>query len=186
MEQSGLFKKIIAILSLATLILFGTIYYVYSDIKSKNETILTVEQDLSSKNEKHEYLMSLQNLVESIDPQVKKIESSIIPKSGDVAFIEELESLGRSEGLLVEIDSLNLAGDPKISSSTLSMLKVKFRATGAWAEVYKFVSIIESLKYRIKINKFTLSSKEELTATKNPNGNKEWQGIFEVSVLEYK
>lgn len=186
MEQSGLFKKVIAFLSLATLFLFGAIYYVYSDIRSKNETILTVEQDLSSKNQKHEYLMSLQNLVDSIDPQVTKIESSIIPKSGDVAFIEELESLGRGEGLLVEIDSLNLVGDPKISSSTLAVLKVKFRATGDWAEVYKFASMIESLKYKIKINKFTLSSREELMATKNPDGSKDWQGVFEISVLEYK
>ncbi len=176
----------IVVLSVASLTLFGAIYYVYSDIKSKNETILTVEQDLSSKNQKHDYLMSLQNLVESIDPEVQKVESMIIPKSGDVAFIEEIENLGRSSGLLVEIDSLNLTTDPKVSSSTLSVLKVKVRATGAWVDVYKFASQIESLKYRIKINKFTLSSKEELTAIRSQSSNKEWQGIFEISVLEYK
>ncbi len=186
MEQSGLFKKIIVILSLGSLLLFGVIYYVYSDIKTKNETILTVEQDLSSKNEKHEYLMSLQNVVESIDPEVQKIENSIVPKAGDVAFIEELEALGRSSGLVVEIDSLNLASDPKISSSTFTMLKVKVRASGAWSDVYEFASIMESLKYKIKVNKFTLSNKEELTAIRSQTTNKDWQGIFEISVLEYK
>ena len=186
MNQSGLFKKIIGALSLTSIILFGAIYFVYNQIKTKNENILNIEQDLSSKNTKHDYLISLQKLVESIDPEIKKVESSIVPKAGDVAFIEELELLARNSNLIIEIESLNLTSDPKNDSSPLATLKVKVKATGLWSDVYKFTYEMESLKYKIKINKFTLANKEELTSVRTTSQNKEWQANFEISVLEYK
>jgi hypothetical protein len=37
-----------------------------------------------------------------------------------------------------------------------------------------------------KINRITLSNQEELTATRSANTHKNWQGVFEISVLEYK
>ena len=52
--------------------------------------------------------------------------------------------------------------------------------------MYKFTYEMESLKYKIKINKFTLANKEELTSVRTTSQNKEWQANFEISVLEYK
>jgi organic radical activating enzyme len=186
MEQSGLFKKILVILSLVSLLLFVAIYYVYRDIRIKNETILTVEQDLFSKNTRHEYLTSLQKLFESIEPKINKVESTIVPSGGEVAFIEDLEALARGLNIDITIDSLNLATDPKIASSTLSTLRVRAKYSGAWSNMYRFISEIESLKNKIKINRITLSNQEELTATRSANTHKNWQGVFEISVLEYK
>lgn len=186
MNQSGLFKKIIGALSLTSIVLFGAIYFVYNQIKTKNEKILNIEQDLLSKNTKHDYLISLQKLVESIDPEIKKVESSFIPKGGDVAFIEELELLARNSNLNVEIESLNLTSDPKNDSSPLATLKVKAKASGLWSDIYKFIYEMESLKYKIKINKFSIFNKQELTSIRDIKQNNEWQINFEISVLEYK
>lgn len=186
MEQTSLFKKILGILSLISIVLFVAIYYVYRDIRIKNETILTVEQDLSSNNTRHEYLTSLQKLFESIEPKINKVENTIIPSGGEVVFIEDLEALARGLNIDITIDSLNLASDPKVSSSTLSVLKVRAKYSGLWSDMYRFISELESIKHKIKINRITLSNQEELTATRSPNTHKKWQGVFEISVLEYK
>ncbi|HRH27081.1 MAG TPA: hypothetical protein PLZ99_02900 [Parcubacteria group bacterium] len=186
MEQSNFFKKIIVGLSLLSLLLFGVIYYVYREIRIKNETILTIEQDLNSKSTKHEYLASLQKLFESIEPKINKVESTIIPKQGEVAFIEDLESMARNLNIDITIDSLNLSSDTKSSTTTLSVLNVRAKYSGSWPNVYRFISEMESQEYKVKINRITLSNQEELTATRNPNTHKNWQGVFEISVLEYK
>lgn len=188
MEQGKLFKKIIIVLSLSVIILFGAIYFVYAEIRSKNQKIFSFEQELQMKNNKYDYLVSMQKLVENIEPDIQKINNSIVSKSGDVGFIENLEAMARSHDLDIKIDSLNLVSDPKAPQSTLNTLKIKAKADGSWSNVYIFLSELESSPFKIKIDKFAIISGEELVldSTKAGSPSKKWQTSFEISVLEYK
>lgn len=188
MDQSKLFKKIIIGLSLISTALFVLIYFVYLDIKAKNEKISLVEQELASKNNRYDYLVSMQKLVQDIEPDIKKIDESIISKSADVDFIENLEALARSRDLTIQIFSLNLVADSKLSSSTVSTLKIKAKAEGSWASVYTFLSELESLPFKVKINQFSIISNDNLALSRAGSLTQEqkWQATFDISVLEYK
>ncbi len=187
MEKPNLHLKLIGTLSLIAIMLSIAIYFMYHDIKSKNESILQVENNLSFKNTEYDYLVSMQNFIMESESEIAKINSSIISKDGEVAFIENLESRARSYNLKIEIDSLNLASnDTKTASSTVSTLKIKASAEGSWANIYKFISEVESLPERIKINKISLSYRGDLLDQTIPEQNKIWGASFEVSVLKYQ
>lgn len=187
MGKSKLYKIIVG-LSIVGIVLLGMLYFVYSEIKSKNQKISIIEQELLSKKNKYDHLVSMQKLVKDIEPDVKKIEESIIPKSGDVDFIESIEALARSNDLSIQIETLNLVSDPKVASSTVSTLKIKAKTDGTWLNTYVFLSEIESSQIKLKINKLALTSSEDLVLSGTTLGTqgKKWQANFEISLLEYK
>ena len=189
MDQSKLLKKLIGILIVVLLMLFAAIYFVYGDIKSKNEKILQVEHSVNLKSTQYDYLISMQKFIENTKPEIEKINSSIVSSNGDVDFIENLEARARSHNLKIEIESLTLvSSDTKNSSSSISTLKIKAKADGLWSNVYTFISEIESLPYKIKINKFSLSSNANLinSLENTTDESKNWRANFEISVLKYK
>lgn len=180
-------KKILVVLTLVTIVLFGAIYFAYKEIKSKNIEIAMFEQDINLKNNQYESNVSMQRLVESIKPDVDKINNSIVNEKGDVEFIESLERIARGHKLEIKIDSLNLVTDPKNASSTVSALRVKAKAEGLWTDLYVFLEEIESLPIKVKINRFTMQSGAELDFNPKPNDlNKVWSANFEITVLKYK
>ncbi len=186
MDQSRLFIKIIGVLALSSLSLFGVIYFVYIEIKEKNEKILTVDQDISTQNSKRDYLVLAQKLIEDIEPDIAKINNSIVNSNGDVAFIENLESIARSYNLSIQIESLTIENDPKNESNPVSTLKIKAKIDGSWANAYVFLSELESLPFKLKINKFNFISSGEVLSVDKTSSNIGWQALFEISVLKYK
>ncbi len=187
MNQSRLFK-IIVFLSLSSLFLFGVMYFAYSDIRSKNERISTIEQELLFQNNQYDYLLSMRKLVENLEPKISKIDNSIISKNGDVNFIENLEKLARDHNLKIEIDSLTLASDPKEASSPVTTLKIRAKVEGSWKDSYLFISEIESISFKIKINKLSLVGTEQtLSSSGKPSAlNNKWQTTLDINVLKYK
>jgi len=186
MDQSKLFIKIILLLIICTLSLFGVIYFVYFEIKEKNEKIMNVEQDISTQNSKHDYLVSAQKLIEDIEPDIAKIGDSIVSSNGDVAFIENLEFIARSYDLSIQIDSLTIEDDLKNESNPISTLKIKAKINGSWTNTYVFLSELESLPFKLKINKFNLISSGEVSNVDKTSSNIDWQALVEISVLKYK
>lgn len=184
--QSSLFKKIIIFLSITAFLLFGAIYFVYAEIRDKSEKIAMADNDLSQKNNRYNYLVSMQKLVSDIEPEIEKINNSIILRTGDVAFIENLEGLARSYDLSVQIESLNLVSDPKSSSSTPATLRIKAKTIGSWANSYLFLSELESLPFKIKVNKFAFQISKDIPKDGKSLPNNIWETSFEISVLKYK
>lgn len=188
MNQGRPFKKIIVVLSMFSVLLFVAMYFVYAEIRSKNEKVSTVEQDLSQKNTRYDYLLSMQKLVKDSEADIKKIDDSVVAKSGDVAFIEQIESLAKNHNLNISIESLNLTSDPKLENTSIATFKIKASVDGLWSDIYMFTSEIESLPIKVKINKFSLKNKDEIPSdrTKAVGLGKSWRSSFEISVLEYK
>lgn len=187
MEHSKLIKRII-ILSVIMFVFFAGIYLAYSDIRSKNKKVSISENDLSLKNSQYQQLVSMQKNIENLKPEINKIDNSIVPLGGDVGFIENIETIAKSHDLEVEIESLNLSTDTKVSSSTVTTLKIKAKVKGAWGGIYTFLSEIESMPIKIKINKFSLINNDDLKlgVSNSADSNKKWESSFEISVLEYK
>lgn len=182
-------KKILIILGLFVVGFFLLSYIVFFDIKHKNERISAMEHELSFQSKKQEYMTSMERVIQNSDSDITRINDSIIPSDGDVRFIESLESIARGGGLSIDIESLTFEDSRLLASSSMTILKVKAKTKGKWLGTYKFLTQIESLPFKVKIDKFALANVKEETdidAKKTDTASSIWQSTFELKVLKYK
>ncbi len=183
------FLKIILIgLGFLVFIVFISYYFLYQDLKSKNLHIFSLSSDLAFQVNREDYLISAQRTIKSMTADIDKIKNSIVAKDGDVNFIESLESLARQNGLSSTIDSLVISNDTALASSSVTFLKIKARTVGSWYGSYRFVSELESMPFKIEVDKLDISSPSfgEESGVKKSDVASGWQVDFEISVLKYK
>ncbi len=179
-------KIILAFLSLLILALFAVIYFVYNDIKLKNERISVLDTDLLVESNKQRYLLSTQIQLEKINNDIVRIDHSIVPTGGEVSFIEDLESIAREDKVAMSIDSLVSSAEFDSASSSLSRLAIKAKTKGGWSGTYKLLAQIESLPVKVKVDKLNLVNfVDSVPGSKAPPVNS-WDGTFEITVLKYK
>ncbi len=179
MKNHKLSKKTLFVLTFLTLIFLGGYYYIFMDIKTRSENISTLSQELSMQSNKQGYLVSTQKMINSISSDIDRINNSIVPKDGDVAFIENLETLAKDNGLTIDIDSLVFEDDSKLEAIDVTAFKIKAKISGGWIGTYTFLSQIESMPLKVKINRFASSANSQATTSV-------WQSSFDITVLKYK
>ena len=177
-------KITIIFLSLVVLALFVVHYLLFGSIRIKNEHISTLENQLSMENDKESYLVSAKKTLDDLSSDTDRISNSIIANGEDVKFIESLESLASSEGLTMDIQSLSFESDPKLASTTVTIFKIKGKTEGSWAGNYTFLAQVESLPFKVKVNRFSLENTAEKAS--GPTASGPWQAEFEIRVLKYK
>jgi hypothetical protein len=175
MQNQKSLKIILEVLCVIVVVIFVFTYFIYNDIRQKNKNYSLFTKDLNFQNTKKDYLDSSQKTIDSISLELNEINSSIVSKEGEVQFIETLESLAKRTGLGIEINSLVF--DANSTSNSVDILKVKAQTNGSWIDSYKFIKLLESMPFKIKINKLNLI---HILSENN------WQTTFEIDVLKYK
>ena len=177
------YKKILISLGLFVIALLVLYYFIFAYIRNKIDLISGLRQDLASKSNKESNLLSLRHLVQESQGDIDTLNSLIIPKDGDVLFIEKVESLAKNSGLSVTIDNLNLEEIPSLSENGMSILHIRLKGQGTWSAVYLFVSKLESIPFKIKIDRLVMGVSNTDTS-KNLKSN--WQMGADLSVLKLK
>ena len=186
MNNGKSYKRILIILGFSVVGFFIAYYLLFRDIRLKNEHISILQSDLSLQTDKQGYLISAEKILHDTAPDIMRINNSIISTDGDVAFIENLESIAHDGGLTIGIDSLSFEDNPKFSSSGITIFKIKAKTDGSWIGTYKFLKQIESLPFKIKIEKFAFTNGINSGSDAGKIGRNNWQSAFEISVLKYK
>lgn len=189
MKKYQHFINIIIALLLLAILLIGGIFYIFQVLKSKNENISKSTNYLSSETSRGEYVISAKKMLQSIDNDINRVRNLIIPTSGDVEFIENLESVARNNGLTIDIESLLLENDPKITQTGVTVLRIKAKTKGSWANTYKFIAELEALPYKIKINSILMSKVSDILVGEDVGkitSKSYWSARFDIGVLKYK
>lgn len=186
MNNVSNYKKIAILLTLCVLGLFAVSYLVYKELLIKNESNANLLQRILTESSREVYATSIQKQLEKLDPDIKKVESSIVPASDVVSFIEELENTARNNGLEIKNDSISEEADSKLSSTTVVFLKIKSITTGTWAGTYKFLSELESLPHKVRISSFSITNSTFQSDASLPVTKKNWDATFEIKVLKFK
>ncbi|MBA3733486.1 hypothetical protein H0W91_03895 [Patescibacteria group bacterium] len=188
MYKDNSYKKILIVLGVAAVAFTGVYFLVFKDIRSKNEHASSVLDDLSKQGIKQSYFLSMQRTLENINPEISLINDSIVSKDGDVRFIEDLESMARSNGLSIEIQSLSFE-ESATESNNFLVFKIRAKTEGGWKGTYTFLTELESLHYKTKISNFSLLNTNIQadigTSTTNKTTNT-WKSTFELEVLKNK
>jgi hypothetical protein len=187
MNNPKILKGIITTIALIEVVICFLFYFVFRDIRNKNNNIYFLKNNLSSQVEKQRYASSMEKMIKNTDLNITKINSSIVQKGEDIKFIENMESLAKSNNLKININSLSVEENPTFVSSGLAILKVKADISGSWTGIYSFLSQMELSPFRIKIDKFALiNNLDQIITGSKSVVVRQWQAIFEVSVLKYK
>ncbi|MFZ2621500.1 MAG: hypothetical protein WAX85_02925 [Minisyncoccia bacterium] len=188
MKTKNTSKNTIIAVTILVVGVFASYYFLFVDIKNRNEHISNIEQDLAHQNENSQYVSSLLETFQNADSDITKINNSIVSSDGDVAFIESLEKMAHDDSLSTTIDSLNFEEIPSFPGSKVVVFRIRVKAKGSWSGIYKFLAQIESLPFKIKIINFGLTGPLINTeSVKNTSDSgRIWQSIFEINVLKYK
>ncbi len=184
MFSNSNFKKISIFLSIIVILIFVSYYFLYLDIKKRNEHISFLTNSLLAQQEEEKYALSTEKAVQSFSSDIELINSSIVPSSGDIKFIEDLEEMARKDGLILQIESLSLEDNNRLTVGGLTLFKIKAKALGSWTATYKFLDRLESLPFKTRIFQFAFLGQE--TDGGNRIKKVEWQSAFEFYVLKYK
>jgi hypothetical protein len=168
-------------------LLFGAIFFLFQDIKSKNENASDLQNSTDLSIKQNQYSVSLQESLQNASSSITEINNAILSPDGDVDFIEKLENVAKGSGLDIVIDSLAVEDIPNVTSDDLTSFRIRAEAQGGWAGTTTFLSKLESLPFVMRVEKFDLTNSSDNPAgLSSPVSAQTWQTTFEIRVLQYK
>jgi hypothetical protein len=119
------------------------------------------------------------------------ILGSIIPAEGSVQFIGKIESLAKAAGVGVRVQSVGISPASSLTSkanpSNFDALSLSLSVQGKWEAVYRFLKMLESLPYKMRISSVSLSQSIYSAPEAYGHAGKPqsfWSGSVSFSVLK--
>jgi Tfp pilus assembly protein PilO len=180
-------KKTLIFLIILSIVGIGVWYGLFSYIKRTAEAASAIENQYQEKITADARDKSLKELLRTIDLNNDSLSTRVIDRDGTVSFLEFIESTAKSVGLGITMNAVKIEEEPT-DKNTYEYLKLSFTTQGSWQDTYTFLSIVESLPYKSKINKVLFSqtsitepSKDQKTIQKSS-----WKADYDIAVLKFK
>ncbi len=171
------------IVSIILLIVSISVYVVlFSIIREDNQTISEIQGKINSALRREQQLQSAQLLVRDIMNEGDELNSLFIPSDGVVAFLETIESLNRTTGALIEVETVDLEQvsflETEKEKEFVEFLKMNISVEGSWREVFYAISLIENMPLGSTVHQMSL---EETRGS-----SRGWTGLMDISFAKLK
>ena len=189
-------KKGILFLGMVAVAAVASWYFMFANIKGLNENISLLLERSRLEEKNVAAIRSIETVVNDSNSDIDKLNSYFIGKDGTVAFIESIESLGRKNAVAVSIDSVDVAGNSTLNSSTkgekkligpsTELLKLKISAAGNWQDIFHFLSSLENMPFKLTISEADLASVSQTISTEKRETTTGWSGRFSIEILKLR
>lgn len=178
-------KKVLITVIVADLVVIAVFLALFFTIKSKNQHISLLRNNIELETKKSADFQSLKKFSEGTAEARSKIDSIFVGKDGMVDFLGYLESIIKSAGAQAEISSINLEEARDVKNDSYEIIKIRGEAIGSWSSVYRALTLLDSLPFAVSINAAEIHkfSAGDVKSTKTKGG---WSGNFELNVLKLK
>lgn len=165
------------LLSLSALGAAG-LWYGYEYVVSMKDRERDLAQKIAIETERAARLQSLKGTFDRASGEKSKLEQYFFDVSEEdwLRFVEEMGSLARASGAIVDITS-----DPPPVGATSLAATIKF--SGTWSEVYRLLRLIETYPARVTFREF--SAQAEGTP-RDANRSTSWTGTIKVELLSVR
>ncbi len=146
------FKKIKTTfwLNFLLMIIFLSAYgYFFYVVKSTRENVATLTKETTILEKEELDAGQIKKDLASSVASREEIVSYFVEAGNPVPFENKIEGFGKSTNVKVSFDGLDVRKNP-------NRLDVSFSANGSFADVYRFLAMIESAPYEISINNVSL------------------------------
>ncbi len=178
--KTKIFHISFIIISLATLLLLGMYIFFSYRIESVFSEAETASHERLGLEAKGRQLSKTEDLVLNTESKRLELESHFVTSDELVSFIEYIESLDTISGGTLVIDEVDVGdeqGEP--------VLKVSLSASGKYKEIYKLLSLIETMPYEVSIPTFDLSVADIVSGAGASSVESEWNAEIDFMVISY-
>ena len=170
---------IIGILSVAAVL--ADTFFLFS-IKTSLDSSSALEGELEVERRVSSQLQASKEVVAGTAEERDKVETFFVGKDGVVAFLENLEVLGRDAGLEMEVSSVGLVEEKQDRAGERSYedLSVNITSKGSWTQNFRFLSILENMPLKLQITRAIIEKQA------GGNQNSPWLGSFAINVMKLK
>lgn len=174
-------KSIIISLSLVIVLLCGLYYIWYRDVSRSGTHASELEYQIANQSQTAAYMDTLEATLRTSSDDIAAVNGSVVTSDGNVAFIESLESMAHDQHLTFGIDALNIEEDPALTQYGMVFLKIKAKAEGSWADLYRYLLAVEGLPVKVRVDNVALLKSDDKDEKAPP-----WRLSFEIRVMKYK
>lgn len=167
---------LIAVLVVADFVFLAAWLYLYFSVDSKIMLIEEMQMEVKTKERQLESRHDTKKLVESLSEQKKKIDDVFLSPDNLVNLVEQIEEIGRSAGVVANINSVDNFGSVKNRPS------FKISASGDYNKIFKFLILLENLPTKMMIKSTSWggqSSAPDIMAAP-------WSANFDIILLSYE
>lgn len=183
-------RKNIAILFALNLVVFGLYYYLLTNMRRTGIDVSSKLTQINLEALKKEQLQSIKILLDETKIQRSKVNNLFVQIDGSVGFIEKVESLSKTAGVKLIIESVGIDTLKTEIGSGTEFIRLAVRTEGLWVNVVHLLNILENLPFKVSFDTVVLNRISEAPSL-TPSKTKEkspiyWNGSFGFSVLKIK
>lgn len=187
MNQFKKTKKTFIFITILVVVIAVVYTMFFTSIKTKNENISLVINDIDISIERETKLKSVKSLIEDIKDDREKLDTYFVDDDEVIDFIENIETLAENMGVGVEVLSVDISDDENNTpeqNRISELLLLSLRVEGLWSDLFHFISIVEGLPFKIDVSKVNIDAVYQDGEKIVSSGN--WKGLLNLSVLKLK
>lgn len=191
LQTPSAIKKIFITAIFLAMIIIGAYCYLWTKIIQKTRNVAAILGEMEALNNEREVFASIKGRIEETVSVREKLVGFFIPKDGVVSFLNMIQALGVENKLEFKVDSVTIE-DEADAPETFENVKLNIEAEGAWADIYKFVALVELLPLRVFADKVDLQVANEearsgsTSKSKVASGSQSWKSSISLRVLKLK
>jgi Tfp pilus assembly protein PilO len=157
-------KKIltVVIIIFVLVFLFDALYFSFLDNKALE--VFNLHKIFYGEYSQNHTAANLEEKLADLDSKELLISGLFLPEEKIVNFIDELETIGTNNNVVVEIKNVDASGlvDKETNKKkTYADLSITMNAVGDWNSIYKFANLMENLPYYSNVESINLTSGTE-------------------------
>jgi hypothetical protein len=194
---------VLFIIGLATFcVLVGAYVFLFLDLRTRNQAVLTMHQGLLDKEAQQKERLELERTIVTTNADRQTLESYFVSGDKAVAFLETLESYGKTANTAFEIKTVDIAVSTEATTSPTETtgeggeattqpevkkeaqaLVFSIRALGRFQDVYHLLLLLENAPYEFEFVK-TRVHRLVVPQTTTATPEKPYEGLPKVPGLE--
>jgi hypothetical protein len=179
------FKKIpFFILIIFLFFLVFAFLFLYRGVNSNGEKAAQTTIDLENEISRRDEIKALNRSIDAIKGEKADLETHFAKSSDIVPFLDTIEALAPRVGAKAQVTSVDILKDN-------SGLMVQISASGSFASLYKFLTLLENSPYELEFTGVDIQRQND-TGVADPNAKVPvpvsvaiWQAIFRIKLLSF-
>ena len=173
------FQKIPIILStLIFICLCFAFVFLYKETNSNNQKAGQNMATLQAEVDRLDGITLLDHTLAQNSDNLAMLETHFARSSNVVPFLDSIQQLGPEAGAEVVIDSVG-------AGANNTGLIVELKASGSFASVYKFLTLLENSPYELNFLSTDIHRLADLNNSSKSAPNPGWEAIFKIRLLSF-
>ena len=171
--KNKMLESVSCVVLLNLMLVSGLLFLFYS-INKERDSIKSIQKQLALYERRIESVKELEKVLSDTGSQQAEVKSVFLDKESLVNFIEELEYLSENSNLILDMKGVDMPND---KNSINEKPRFSFSVSGAFADIYKYIILLENDRYRTNFEKVFIQKAQE---------DDGWKANIELQLTSYQ